>query len=139
MKLLSKEEFAEKLSNNVFKAITQAADHLGLECYVVGGYVRDLLLERPTSDIDIVVVGSGIDMAETFAKGLKGNGEAKRLSSWERAEKAIIATHANPSWKTVLLRTTKKGAISQSMPWQCASTSKDSENWLTLSMAYTTL
>ena len=72
MKLLSKEEFAEKLSNNVFKAITQAADHLGLECYVVGGYVRDLLLERPTSDIDIVVVGSGIDMAETFAQGLKG-------------------------------------------------------------------
>ena len=48
---------------DIFHHISDAADKLGLECYVVGGYVRDLFLERPSNDIDVVVVGSGIQVA----------------------------------------------------------------------------
>ena len=46
------------------------ADDLQLECYVVGGYVRDLFLERPSNDIDVVVVGSGIKVAEALKQRL---------------------------------------------------------------------
>ena len=50
--------------------IGEEADQLGLECYVVGGWVRDLFLHRPSTDIDVVVVGSGILLAEAVAKRL---------------------------------------------------------------------
>ena len=50
--------------------ISEAADSLSVECYVVGGYVRDLFLERPSNDIDVVVVGSGIEVASTLKKML---------------------------------------------------------------------
>ena len=55
---------------DILKAIGEEADALSLECYVIGGWVRDLLLERPSKDIDVVVVGSGIDLAHAFAKRL---------------------------------------------------------------------
>jgi poly(A) polymerase len=58
------------LKQPIFSKIGEVADNLGLECYVVGGYVRDLLLKRPSKDIDVVVVGSGIMMAEEFAKSI---------------------------------------------------------------------
>ena len=58
------------LNNPIFKLLSSVADELQLECYVVGGYVRDLIMNRPSKDIDIVVVGSGIVMAEAFAKKL---------------------------------------------------------------------
>ena len=64
MKLYSDEELADILDQDIFHKISEAADHLGLECYVVGGYVRDIFLERPSNDIDVVVVGSGIKVAE---------------------------------------------------------------------------
>ena len=54
MKLYSDEELAEILNQEIFHQISEAADHLGLECYVVGGYVRDIFLERPSNDIDVV-------------------------------------------------------------------------------------
>ena len=57
MKLYSDEELAEILDQNIFRQISTAADRLGVECYVVGGYVRDIFLERPSNDIDVVVVG----------------------------------------------------------------------------------
>ncbi len=63
MRLLSNAELAQLLDKDIFHRISEAADGLGLECYVVGGYVRDLFLERPTNDIDVVVVGSGISVA----------------------------------------------------------------------------
>ena len=51
---------AKALKNPVFQTVANAADHLGLETYVIGGYVRDALLERDYSkDIDFVAVGSG--------------------------------------------------------------------------------
>ena len=52
------------------RTVSEVADELGLECYVVGGYVRDIFLERPSDDIDCVVVGSGISMARAVAKRL---------------------------------------------------------------------
>ena len=68
MKLYSDEELALILDQDIFHKISEAADHLGLECYVVGGYVRDIFLERPSNDIDVVVVGSGISLAEELKR-----------------------------------------------------------------------
>ncbi|MBQ5496458.1 MAG: HD domain-containing protein [Prevotella sp.] len=67
MKLYSDEALAHILDRDIFHQISTVADGLGVECYVVGGYVRDIFLERPSADIDVVVVGSGIEVA----KGLK--------------------------------------------------------------------
>lgn len=67
---LSDKELKAKFSANIFKQISAVADELKLECYVVGGYVRDIFLQRPSSDIDVVVVGSGIAMAEAFGQSL---------------------------------------------------------------------
>lgn len=61
------------ISAPIFKKIADAADELEMDCYVVGGYVRDLILERPSKDIDVVVVGSGITIAETLQKKLGRN------------------------------------------------------------------
>ena len=59
-----------KIENPVLKMVGETADRLGLECYVIGGWVRDLFLHRPSDDIDIVVVGSGIQLAEAVAEKL---------------------------------------------------------------------
>ena len=63
MRDLSDAELAQLIDKDIFHHISTAADKFGLECYVVGGYVRDLFLERPSNDIDVVVVGSGIQVA----------------------------------------------------------------------------
>ena len=70
MKLYSDEELAQILDQKIFHLISEAADRLGVECYVVGGYVRDIFLERPCNDIDVVVVGSGIDVAKELKRML---------------------------------------------------------------------
>lgn len=68
MRILSNAELAKSLSKDIFFKISEAADELGLECYVVGGYVRDLFLERPSNDIDVVVVGSGVEVANKLKR-----------------------------------------------------------------------
>ncbi len=70
MRRLSNEDLAKLLDKDIFHRISEAADSLHLECYVVGGYVRDLFLERPSNDIDVVVVGSGIQVADALKKTL---------------------------------------------------------------------
>ena len=70
MKLYTDEELAAILDQTLFHQISEAADRLGVECYVVGGYVRDIFLERPSNDIDVVVVGSGIAVAEKLKRML---------------------------------------------------------------------
>jgi tRNA nucleotidyltransferase (CCA-adding enzyme) len=56
--------YKQHLENKIFKIISQAAQELNLECYVIGGFVRDILLDRNhKKDIDIVAVGSGIELA----------------------------------------------------------------------------
>ena len=60
----------DDLTNPIFRRIGQVADSIGREVYVVGGYVRDIFLERPSHDIDFVTVGSGIELAEAVAREL---------------------------------------------------------------------
>ena len=67
---LTREQIRCKLSLPIFKIIGEEADRLGRECYVVGGFVRDLFLGEPSKDIDCVTVGSGIELAEAVAKRL---------------------------------------------------------------------
>ena len=77
MKLLTHEDILQQLDHPFFHLISDTADELGLECYVIGGWVRDLYLERPSSDIDIVVVDQskqierpGIAIAEALRRKL---------------------------------------------------------------------
>ena len=58
------------LDQELFRRIGEVADAMGVECYVVGGYVRDIFLERPSNDIDVVVVGSGIEVANGLKRVL---------------------------------------------------------------------
>ncbi len=58
------------LTKKIFNTVGEVADELGRECYVVGGYVRDLLLHRPSKDIDFVTVGSGIEVAQRLCERL---------------------------------------------------------------------
>ncbi len=58
------------LEHPVFKTLSEIAEEEGVEAYVIGGYVRDLLLHRPSKDIDVVVHGSGIALAEKAAERL---------------------------------------------------------------------
>ncbi len=67
---LTQSDLIERFDKPIFHQISETADELGLECYAVGGYVRDLFLERPSKDIDVVVVGSGIAMAEALGRKL---------------------------------------------------------------------
>ncbi|WP_321368332.1 HD domain-containing protein [uncultured Draconibacterium sp.] len=62
---------SSKLQEKIFKDIQAVADSVKIETYVIGGYVRDVFLERPSKDIDIVTIGSGIDFATEVAKSLK--------------------------------------------------------------------
>ena len=59
-----------KIDLPILHLVGGEADRLGLECYVIGGYVRDIFLHRDSTDIDVVVVGSGIDLAQAVAKRL---------------------------------------------------------------------
>ena len=70
MKLYSDQALAKILDKDIFRLISSVADDLGVECYVVGGYVRDIFLERPSDDIDVVVVGSGIEVASELKRRL---------------------------------------------------------------------
>lgn len=73
MRNLTREDLIHLLDKKIFHQISEVADEQGVECYVVGGYVRDLFLERPSQDIDIVTVGSGIALAKALA-GRLGRG-----------------------------------------------------------------
>ena len=81
MYIPDREELVRLLDTPIFRKISQTADELNMECYVVGGYVRDIFLQRPSKDIDIVVVGKGIEMARAFTRKL--------------GKKAHLAVYAN--------------------------------------------
>lgn len=77
----------EHLDDKVFRLISDIADETGKACYVIGGYVRDLFLKRPSKDIDVVVVGSGIELAGKVAAGL---GKKAKLSVFKNFGTAHI-------------------------------------------------
>ncbi|MBD5267381.1 MAG: HD domain-containing protein [Bacteroides sp.] len=62
---------SDRIDQPIFHKVGMVADGLDRECYVVGGYVRDLFLHRHSKDIDFVTVGSGIEVAEAVAKSLR--------------------------------------------------------------------
>lgn len=76
--------------DNIFDKLSQTADKLNIETYLVGGYVRDLFLDRPTNDIDVVVVGSGIDFAKDFKNSL---GQDAHLSVFKNFGTAQVKWH----------------------------------------------
>ena len=90
MKILTQQDIINKLNSELFHRLTEKADALGIECYLVGGYVRDRVLERATNDIDVVVVGSGISMAEAFCKRL---GRGAHLSVFRNFGTAQVKWH----------------------------------------------
>ncbi len=87
---LTTEELKQYFDGDIFKQISATADDLGLECYVVGGYVRDLFLQRHSEDIDVVVVGSGIAMAKALGKRL---GRGANVSVFKNFGTAQVKYH----------------------------------------------
>lgn len=72
--------YSQYLKHPVFKVASEIVTEKNVEAYVIGGFVRDLLLDRPSKDIDIVVVGSGLDLAKACAEKLR----VKKVSTFER-------------------------------------------------------
>ena len=85
MKIYTDAELAQILDKDIFHKIGETADAMHVECYLVGGYVRDIFLERPTNDIDVVVVGSGIEVAKALQQAL---GKNPKTGAW-RAHLAV--------------------------------------------------
>jgi len=76
----------EHLQHKVFKCISECADELGLETYVIGGYVRDVILKRKEpKDIDVVCVGSGIELAKKVAQKLHGKPQVQIFKNFGTA------------------------------------------------------
>ena len=77
-----------QLTDPIFRRISRIARDMGVDAYVVGGYVRDHYLHRPSTDIDIVVVGSGIDVAQALADELH-----TKLSVFKTFGTAMLRVH----------------------------------------------
>lgn len=86
-----KDKFIRTKYLDIFKQVGNIADNLKLDCYVVGGFVRDLILDKPNDDIDIVVVGSGISVAEEF----KNQNKDSTLSIFARYGTAAVKLNNN--------------------------------------------
>ena len=93
MKLYSDQALAKILDKDIFHLIGDVADTMGIECYVVGGYVRDIFLERPSDDIDVVVVGSGIEVATQLKRRL---GKRAHLSVFKNFGTAQVKVQSTP-------------------------------------------
>lgn len=79
--------FSRYINNNIFSHITKASRALGYETYIIGGFVRDIILNRPSNDIDVVTVGSGIELAKQTAKLIS---EKKDVKYYGRYGTAMI-------------------------------------------------
>ncbi len=78
-------DFRPHISSPIFKVIAKASKELGYRSYVIGGYVRDILLRRQSNDIDVVTVGSGITLAKKVASLLPGHKDAKYYGAFGTA------------------------------------------------------
>lgn len=85
MRLKSKSQLKEHIQHPIFKIITQAATDLKVDAYVIGGFVRDIILNRPCKDIDVVAIGSGIELAERVAKLIGKNTTVKVFKNFGTA------------------------------------------------------
>ena len=87
--VINRQIIADHVNLPVMKLVGSVADELHRECYVVGGYVRDIFLERPSNDMDFVTVGSGIEVARAVANRLG-----------KRAHLAVFRTYGTAQVKT---------------------------------------
>lgn len=83
---IDKEVIDKHLSSRTFRQVSDAADELELEAYVIGGYVRDIFLRRPSKDIDIVAVGSGIELAKAVARKMGRNAHLSVFKNFGTAQ-----------------------------------------------------
>ena len=90
MRFLYRDEITSIIDAPIFRAISRVADTLEVECYLIGGFVRDIFLERKSKDIDVVVVGSGIETATALCKEL---GKGAKLSVFRNFGTAQIKWH----------------------------------------------
>ena len=86
------ENYASKIDSPIFHLVGDIADEMGKECYVIGGWVRDMFLHRPSTDIDIVVVGSGIELAEAVARKVGKRAHLSVFKNFGTAQVKINAT-----------------------------------------------
>ncbi|UXP32140.1 CCA tRNA nucleotidyltransferase [Reichenbachiella agarivorans] len=77
------------IPKDIFDQVSLSAQQLQVEAYVIGGFVRDILLKRPSKDIDFVCVGSGIDLAEASAKRLG----IRQVTTYKNFGTAMIKHH----------------------------------------------
>lgn len=132
---IDRQKIQEHIDLPVMKLVGSVADELHRECYVVGGYVRDIFLERPSNDMDFVTVGSGIEVARAVASRLGkrahlavfrtyGTAQVKtrqwELELWALAASPTSARAAIPSWRTERLMMTRNAATSPSTQWPSA-------------------
>jgi putative nucleotidyltransferase with HDIG domain len=92
----SDEELANILDNETFHLISDVADKMQLECYLVGGYVRDIFLDQPSDDIDCVVVGSGIKIATELKKRLGKRAYLSVFKNFGTAQVKIMSSDNRP-------------------------------------------
>jgi len=90
-----KQQFSRYLEFPVFKTLIEAVKEYGHPAYVVGGYVRDKMLGRQTKDIDIVVIGSGIELAEAFANKI---GSSAKVKVFKNFGTAMVRFSAKEEW-----------------------------------------
>ena len=83
---LNKSELLEHLKDDIFRIISEEAEKLELECYVIGGYVRDIFLKRESKDIDVVTVGSGISLASAVFERLGKNAHISVFKNFGTAQ-----------------------------------------------------
>lgn len=82
-----KQNFSNQLTHPIFKIIQEKAQELNVKAYVIGGYVRDLLLDRPCKDIDVVVLGDGIELAKATANF---DGKSRKVSIFKNFGTAMF-------------------------------------------------
>ena len=146
------DEIYNKVDTPLFHLIGEAADELGVDAYIVGGYVRDLLLYRPSKDIDVVSIGRGIDLAQAVAGRL---GRGAHISVFARFGTAQVKQgdleiefvgarresytpdSRKPSSRMVRWRKIRSAVTSRSMLWPSASTPTASVSSSTPSTACT--
>ncbi len=83
---ISQEVINQRLDTQLFKLLSEVADQLNLETYLIGGFVRDIFLYRKSNDIDIVTVGSGIELAKAVAKKLGKNSRVSVFKNFGTAQ-----------------------------------------------------
>ncbi len=96
VKNYSDDELAEILDNETFHLISDVADKMQLECYLVGGYVRDIFLDQPSDDIDCVVVGSGIKIATELKKRLGKRAYLSVFKNFGTAQVKVMSPAGRP-------------------------------------------